>query len=251
LQDIKRLVDIGFENVGHWVLAGDRIRASLTSAAGSERVLYAFSSNGKVLYIGKTVQALKKRLSGYEKPGSTQSTNIKNNRNILEALSNGGKVDIWALTDRGQLQVGEFKVNLAAGLEDDLINKIHPPWNGRKAAPGSSSTEESVAENSHPELESTRFDFILRKTYYNQGFFNVGINFENLFAGDDTPIDIHLGTGNLVTTGHVNRSVNTNNTPRIMGGVKLRDWFHRNFKVDETVRVAVLSKTSIRIFQPA
>lgn len=264
---MKRLADIGFEKVGRWVLVGDQIELELTSLASAERVLYAFISNDDVMYIGKTTRALENRLCGYKYPGPTQSTNIKNNSNIRETLFNGGDVEIWALADRGQLQVGEFKVNMAAGLEDDLINKIRPPWNGRDATSDKKPPKPRTSGNAaiDPKLPALnvdaakpktfeqngdQFEFLLRKTYYDQGFFNVGVNFESLFADDGAPIEIRLGAGEQFVNGYVNRSANTNKTPRIMGGQELRNWFQRNFKINGPVQVDVLSKTTIWIHRP-
>jgi hypothetical protein len=38
-------------------------------------------------------------------------------------------VEIYMLPDNGLLRYGGFHINLAAGLEDDLINKLSPAWN--------------------------------------------------------------------------------------------------------------------------
>lgn len=266
-RDMKRLADIGFEKIGRWVLVKDQIDFELTNSANAERVLYAFISNDDVLYIGKTGRALRNRMYNYKYPDPTQSTNIKNNANIREALCNGGLVEIWALADRGQLQVGEFKINMAAGLEDDLITKLRPPWNGRQIASRTASPEKPKSANAALDAErqdmnldtaspkafeqsGDRFEFLLRKTYYDQGFFNVSVAYENLFAANGAPIEIRLGGGRETVHGYVNRSVNNNNTPRIMGGRELRDWFQRNFKINGPVQVDVLSKTTIWIHRP-
>ncbi|WP_412554132.1 GIY-YIG nuclease family protein [Shimia sp. MIT1388] len=261
---MERLGNIGFEKVGRWTLTGNLIELDLARLAHAERVLYAFVVNDEVMYIGKTRRTLKKRLYGYQNPGPTQSTNIKNNAKIHEALCDGNLVEIWALVDSAQLRVGEFRIDLAAGLEDDLITKICPPWNGRDSqtasvlvvAPGRddpscrkkahSCNDEAMSKITHDTLIH-EFQFLLRKTYYEQGFFNVGVNFEQLIGGDGEQIEIFLGTSDNVLKGRINRSVNSNNTPRIMGGVGLRDWFHRNFEIDMLVSVSVQGKTAIRL----
>jgi hypothetical protein len=133
---LNRLLAIGFKPAGKWSLANDVLRLTLAPAVMHEQnVLYAFVVDGKLAYVGKTTQSLIKRMQGYRSPASTAerggSTNIKNNRNIITALSSGAAVDIYALHALPSQAHGEFSVNLSAGLEDSLINALTPPWNGK------------------------------------------------------------------------------------------------------------------------
>lgn len=138
--DVQRLQNIGFRKCGEWRLdEKDRLKCPLENQANAKNVLYAFISAGTVRYIGKTVCSLKVRMCGYQNPAPTQSTNIKGNRLIREALRLGESVEIHALPDNGLLHYGGFHVNLAAGLEDNLIKTLKPEWNGaekeRKTSP--------------------------------------------------------------------------------------------------------------------
>ncbi len=126
---MERLLNIGFKKVGQWLLKNNKPILSLENKQNSKNILYSFISNGKILYIGKTVQPLKKRMYGYQNPGPTQSTNIKNNKLITEQLQNNEPVEIYALPDNGLLHYGGFHVNLAAGLEDSLVSELKPAWN--------------------------------------------------------------------------------------------------------------------------
>jgi hypothetical protein len=87
------------------------------------------TTKGIVLYVGKTVQPLKKRMYGYQNPGPTQSTNIKGNKNIGDLLAGRKQVEIYALPDNGLLHFGVFHINLAAGLEDSIVKMLFPEWN--------------------------------------------------------------------------------------------------------------------------
>ena len=78
------------------------------------------------MYVGKSVQTLSTRMYGYKTPGKTQTTNINNNRRILDLLSKGAAIEILALPDNGLLHYGKFHLNLAAALEDDIIRTIDP-----------------------------------------------------------------------------------------------------------------------------
>ena len=126
---IQRLLDIGFRKAGEWKFSAGEIACALEAEAESRNILYAFESEREVLYIGKTIQPLKARMYGYQKPGPTQSTNIRNNANLKEWLGAGGSVSIFVLPDHGLLKYGGFHLNLAAGLEDAIVSQLKPKWN--------------------------------------------------------------------------------------------------------------------------
>lgn len=126
---MNRLFKIGFRKVGKWVQNSTEIEYVLKDCGEDRNILYCFVSENAVLYVGKTVQPLKKRMYGYQKPGPTQSTNIKGNRNISALLSEGKPVEIYALPDNGLLHFGDFHINLAAGLEDSIVKTLKPLWN--------------------------------------------------------------------------------------------------------------------------
>jgi hypothetical protein len=126
---LERLARIGFTKVGLWQMNAARPVCQLHHHADQKNVLYAFVVDDVLQYVGKTTQPLKKRMYGYQNPGKTQSTNIKNNANITAALGAGKRVDIYALPDSGLWQLGGFHVNMAAGLEDAIVRDLAPPWN--------------------------------------------------------------------------------------------------------------------------
>jgi hypothetical protein len=127
---LGRIKVIGFALAGCWKLSDNGLAFELNDLATAHNVLYAFVVDGEVMYVGKTVQPLRTRMAGYKTPGPTQSTNIKNNGKIREALAQGKRVEILMLPDNGLLHYGGFHVNLAAGLEDSLVRELMPPWNG-------------------------------------------------------------------------------------------------------------------------
>ena len=126
---MKRLIDIGFRRVGEWKRSPSGIEYLLHDCSDVGNILYCFACRDNGLYVGKTVQALKKRMYGYQNPGPTQRTNIKGNREIGDLLTNGNQVDIYALQDNGLLHFGVFHINLAAGLEDSIVKTLNPSWN--------------------------------------------------------------------------------------------------------------------------
>jgi len=235
-----------------------------------KRILYAFVSDGEVKYIGKTIQSLSSRMYGYQKPGPTQTTNIRNHAKIKALLEKRKTVDIFALRDNGLLHYGVFHINLAAGLEDDLIAKLRPEWNGQAlkgvAADAAEDAPKAQAENSEFSLKATSnidysidseekaikypcssFVLTLHKTYYSMGFFNVSVDYDRCFGNDLENIDIVCGNQPQLIVGYINRSANRNNAPRIMGGADLKRWFQQNSEVNGKFFVEIISPTSIKI----
>lgn len=126
---MDNLIEIGFYQIGEWKLNNKSLEFDLKKNPHSNNILYFFESNNIILYIGKTTQGTIKRMKGYSKPGKDQRTNIKNNKNIIEMLEKGNKVNIYILEDKEDLKYGDFHINLPAGLEDELIKKYCPKWN--------------------------------------------------------------------------------------------------------------------------
>lgn len=249
---MNRLLAIGFQLCGHWFLEKNELNFKLIQHSGQKNILYAFICDGQVKYVGKTTQQLAKRMAGYKNPGISQSTNIRNGKYIRDLLSSGVAVDILALPDNGLMHYGQFHINLAAALEDDIILKLAPEWNGGKSEP-IDSTEGSV--NPIPNKTSdcisksieASFQIDLQPTYYKSGFFNVRVSDEKLIGSDGGSIEIFLGDNEIPILGAINRRCNTNFTPRIMGGTGLRDWFVQNAEIGKKITVGVLSPYAIRL----
>lgn len=135
---LARLTEIGFTRAGCWRLTDRGLSLHLEERfAGVRNVLYSFAVDGALVYVGKTTKPLRERLQGYKSPAksgkSGGSTNIKNNKNILDSLARGSAVEIFVLHNEFQLERGGFAVNFAVGLEDSLIADLAPPWNGRRS----------------------------------------------------------------------------------------------------------------------
>lgn len=126
--DRERLLQIGFQSAGSWYRIPGGINFQLGSLASASKILYAFVSGDSVLYIGKSVRTLRQRMDNYRTPGPSQPTNTRNKGLILEALCRGEPVEILAFAPSPLRHEG-FAVNMAAGLEDSLIEYFRPPWN--------------------------------------------------------------------------------------------------------------------------
>jgi len=258
---MQPLIDIGFRNVGYWRAVDGAARLVLTDMADAFPALYAFAMDSDLKYVGKTVQPLGRRMYAYERGGASQRTNIRIREEIERALAGGNRVDIWAYSPRKTSRVGIFFLNLAAGLEDDIIRQLCPPWNASGLAQhknhgdvedGESATERptSVAVgNVQPSLGrgGAVFHVDIGSTYYRQGFFNVPIAFSHHLDADGRAITIEATNLARPIAGRINRSVNSNGTPRIMGGAPLRDWLQDNVGRGKRLQVTVLAKNRIAL----
>ncbi len=94
--------------------------------------------------------------------------------------------------------------------------------------------------------KETTMQIRLGIAFYNQGFFNIRVQYSDLFGDDKSAIKIQLGkdSQNYLTT-YVNRTANINQTPRIMGGTKCRDWFQSNFNMGDSFNVTMLAEDHI------
>jgi hypothetical protein len=88
------------------------------------------------------------------------------------------------------------------------------------------------------------FNLTLHKTYYNNGFFNVTVDFDR-FVGPEGPVILRLGLNGPEIQARIDRRANTNGTPRIYGRARLTDWFQKHFKCDDTIAVDLTSRELI------
>jgi hypothetical protein len=267
---MNRLLDIGFQFAGHWLLEKESIQIAIRQYGEQRNVLYAFICDGEVCYIGQSTQTLRKRMGGYIRPAPDSSTNIKNNRNIRELLAAGAAVDVYVLPDNGLMHYGPYHLNLAAGLEASLIAALTPQWNGhtrkrQQKAPGkgpaggevteylpesrlevSEPTEAEGPVEPLPPTPQATFEFRLEDSYWSKGFFNGRKAADPYLGADGDNIEIFVGNEHKPILGNINRTATGNNTPRVFGGPELRNRFQAYPRMTEMV-VEVYSPTSIRI----
>lgn len=138
--NITTLLRIGFVVIGKWKLESNSLQLIYTNdpkgktASEGGPALYAFAVDGMLKYVGKTNRVLCKRLNEYIKPGPSQATNQKCRDLILQALQSGKAVEVYGFAPDLPFCFDEFRINLPAGLEDVLIEKMNPDWNGKQTA---------------------------------------------------------------------------------------------------------------------
>ena len=245
---MNRLTEISFIKAGFWQIIDGSLKYHLDGRfTDVKNNLYAFVCDGEVKYVGKTTRLLRNRMYHYSRPGSSQSTNIKNNANIIDMLSNNIAVDILVLPDSGLMHYGQFHLNLAAGLEDSIISVIRPEWNGIQRPVLNSdevvSTESEIITHS----SNKKFTFNMTDTYWHRGFFNVPVVSSQNFGKDGENITIVLSDGVSTITAMINRTANQSGSPRIMGGVELKQYFQRNYAIGDVVPFELITQNMMKL----
>ncbi len=259
---VDELIALGFEAIGDWKLKSGR--PTLVYRENSEVIrqarpaLYAHAVEGIIRYIGKTAQKLEKRLNGYEKPGAAQSTNVKCHANIVEALQKKQSVRTLAWVPQTQLSFCGLSINLAAGLEDSLIYKFDPCWNGtgkgRKRFAYSESTDHEQYALNLPDKPEVDADPVqetvaikLGKSYYHKGFINFPAQKSHLLGNDGDRLLIEFANERHSYFSNINRKANPKTLAvRVYGGAELKRWFQQYFELHNTVNVSILDAHRIR-----
>lgn len=257
---MNRLIEIGFIKTGFWSLNHQKdIFCTFLGNQSAKNLLYCFVSQQKIKYIGKTIKTLSERMYGYQRPGISQSTNIKVQKEIISLLKENKEVEIFILINDTKLKYGNFNINIAAGLEDTLIEQLAPPWNKiGKSKKLTVDKPQRTKFNSEPILPIPEFRYPfelhikLGEAYYNQGFFNIGIKYsDKLHLQHGTSITIQLGShSNHTIEGYINRTANSNKTPRIMGGKALNLWIQKNFTQNDLMKIHIINSRYIRLEKP-
>ncbi len=268
----ETLLAVGFRDIGRWVPARregcldyvlDGSNAQANGPLLDERnSLYAFVQGDEVKYVGKTARTIRERFVGYRNPGQGQRTNWRCNRNIRELLQRGTTIRIFIFNPVSQLRYGDFEINLAAGLEDALIEAFDPPWNGRDR--GRAITEEAEREeldegdaqvNDEPIMEAVpapaplgpppsgvaSFKIVLGEAYYNHGYINPGVEVDDHLGKEGDPIEVAFDDGAEPVLSRIDRRANPNRSVRIVGHNRpIARWFQAHFQKGDTVRAVVL-----------
>jgi hypothetical protein len=266
LNNKEKLVELGFKQIGYWVKKDDSIDYVIEEQYRDDfltigNVLYAFIVGDDVKYIGKTSVGIQSRFYGYKKPGNSQSTNIKCNKNIRELPDKS--VKIWLYVTATPLQILGFDINLAAGLEDSLIHKIHPEWNSLgKSSSDNSDIEDTVVDENNTvdnkilnSIGKPQFQIRLGKAYYYGGFINPGVGVDNALDdnhGEPITVVVELIDGQCeIINSFINRTANQNHTVRVVGNNhQIATWFQSNFTFGDTVEAHVENRNMIVLHLP-
>lgn len=104
----------------------------------------------------------------------------------------------------------------------------------------------AAKEKSKKQYES--YIFVLGKSYYERGFFNLKTSYSHLVGEDKSEIQIILeGKEKYTIPGKINRTANVSKAARIIGNKPLRMWFQENAEVNSELRITFISKKKIKL----
>ncbi len=250
---MDRLLDIGFKNIGHWKFDSEKFDYDIKNNLTDRNLLYSFVCENQVFYIGKTTNTLKNRLNGYKNANSTQKTNIRVKKEILSKLKTGKRVEILILLDKANLQYYSYKISLASGLEDILIEHIKPEWNFRGKTRikeiAITNENENIIIESFPSVEQVikTVEITLGSEYWNKGFFNFSKKELELLPTESTDVIIFLGQNDDFYINGYFHFPDKNNQPRVRGNKALKEWFQDKYKQGDKMKVDILKPNIFRI----
>lgn len=116
---------------------------------------------------------------------------------------------------------------------------------------GNSALSQDVSEEGAPSMNRVTYQLTLHRTYFEKGFFNLGVAVDDYVGCKDGPIVLRLSGSPTDLACRVDRRANLNHTPRIHGGAALRDWFQQHFSEGETVEVVIESPRVLVLQRPS
>jgi hypothetical protein len=227
---MERLLELGFVQQGEWLFIDDSIDYNIGNLLENCSLIYCFVVNDTPKYIGVTRKGLNNRMYQYKNPSISQITNTRINNYIREIL-NESRVQIYTLVDNGQLQISGFPVNIAYGLEYNLISEYNPDWN----LMGRQTQINNIIE--HP-IEQVNFGIQLVPTYKTHGFINIPVAYEEFFGVDYDIINVRFN--NQIFEGNINRRSNKG-YPRIYVGPALSNWLSQ-FDLNSIINVSICNE---------
>ena len=224
---MERLLNLGFVNQGEWLLNNGSLDYNIMQSMENCSLLYCFAVNDVPKYIGVTRKGLNNRMYQYKNPSVSQTTNTRIN-NYIRTILNESRVQIFTLVDEGQLNYSGFSVNIAHGLEYNLITQYNPEWNSM----GRHTPVNNIIIQPEEEIN---FGIRLVATYQLQGFINIPAAFEENFGGENDSINVRFN--NQIFEGKIYRRSN-NGYPRIYVGSVLSNWLSL-FELDSIIEITL------------
>lgn len=255
MKTLENLVEIGFNHVGEWHLNIDNLLDFNIIDDGSKELLYSFvqfnGDENKIIYIGKTIKTLTNRMKGYKKPGNTQNTNIRLNKLINEFLLSNNKISIYVFKNDKNIMYKDVKVNLAAGLEDVLIDMFKPKYNlhgNTRIVEETETNEENVIIDSIMKLDvNSCFSGEKKASKSNlDGIINLSFIPKLYLPEFGENVTIHLD--NLIfEILFINGNKKDNYDPRINSKL-IGIWLTERIKIGEIFHVKVCNKNSFYFY---
>ncbi len=250
---MKKLTEIGFKKVGKWSFENNLFQYELNENYTSKNILYSFVIENEIKYIGKSVKTITQRLNGYRRPNISQRTNFRLNNLIIEKLRKGKEVEIYLFEDNAELSYKGKKINLSAGLEDNLIAEHLPEWNtlgkNRKSTNKKTAIKLKTKENVMEKKYNEDIIVTIGEAYYNQGFFNIGSKYSELLPKNNLdPIKIQIEENkNEIIIGKIYKFSDSGQTRIKDQSGEYKRWVQKNFNKKDVFKVEIIEKDFIKL----
>ncbi len=274
---MEKLLELGFKKIGFWKKSEKILSFELSEFKDSTDIIFAFVQNSTVVYMASASGNFETFLNSFVNPSNIdlEKTGIKNL--LLKALDTED-ITIYALRNKKffGLMTKFSPVEIA-----NIIKEMNPSWNSddlkermknivgkdRNAVLKSEQLKEKeeketkVSEQNNSSSETIKvptkekskkqyetYIFILGKSYYERGFFNLKTSYSHLVGEDKTDIQIILeGKEKYTIPGKINRTANTSKAARIIGNKPLKMWFQENAQINSELRITFISKKKIKL----
>ena len=276
---MEKLLELGFKKIGFWKKNEKNLSFELSEFKDSNDMIFAFVQNSTVVYMATTnIENIENTLNTFINPEDIDLEKIGIKNLLLKSLDNGN-ISIYALRNKkffGLItKFSPIKIT-------SIIKEINPSWNSddlkdrmknivgkdRNAVLKLEQLKEKEIKNIQSEKENTSntkdsskivtkgktkkqhesYIFILGKSYYERGFFNLKTSYSHLVGDDKTDIQIVLvGKDKYTISGKVNRTANPSKAARIIGNKALKIWFQENVEINSELRITFISKKKIKL----
>ncbi|WP_300356470.1 hypothetical protein [Fusobacterium sp.] len=271
---MEKLLELGLKKVGSWKKSEKVLSFEISDFKDSTDTIFAFVQNSTVVYMATTTENFETFLNTFINPSSIDLEKIGIKNLLLKNLDNGD-ISIYALKNK---KFFGFMTKFSPVKIASIIKEINPSWNSddlkdrmknivgkdrnavlkseklKKELEVANENKNSSDENvTVPTKEKTKkqhetYIFILGKSYYDRGFFNLKTSYSHLVGEDKTDIQIVLeGKEKYTISGKINRTANTSKAARIIGNKALKIWFQENSKVNGEIRITFISKKKIKL----
>lgn len=284
---MEKLLELGFKKVGIWKKDEKVLSFELSEFKDSTDIIFAFVQNSTVAYMAVSNENFETFLNTFVNLSNIdlEKTGIKNS--ILKALDNG-EIAIYALKNKkffglmtrfSQSEIinliKEIKPSWNSDVKDRMKNIVGKDRNAvlkseqlkekeeaeEKAAKeigntadiekASTSVKETARKTTVKEKGKKQYEsyiFILGKSYYERGFFNLKTSYSHLVGEDKSEIQIVLeGKDKYTIPGKINRTANVSKAARVIGNKPLKMWFQENAEINSELRITFISKKKIKL----
>lgn len=278
---MEKLLELGFKKVGIWKKNEKDLSFELSEFKDSTDIIFAFVQNSTVLYMAMSNANFETFLNTFVDPSNIDLEKLGIKNSILKALENGD-ITIYALRNK---KFFGFMTRFSQTEIVNLIREIKPSWNldvkermknivgkDRNAVLKSEQLKEKeeieinkqntnsdktnktedvpkkVVAKEKTKKQYETYIFILGKSYYERGFFNLKTSYSHLVGEDKTDIQIVLeGKEKYTIPGKINRTANVSKAARIIGNKPLKMWFQENAEINSELRITFISKKKIKL----